>query len=294
MTAARAVSALLLAAALCLDGGGAAAGVLDRIAAEGVLRAGTRDHVSPFAARDAEGRFRGFSVEMIEAVRDALAARLGRDIVLDLAEVDAASRIGAVESGALDITCDIASPTWAREARIDFSLSIFFNGTRVLVERDVAAGGLDGLDAARIGVVAASTTIGVVRAALPAARIEEFPDMEAALAALQAGRLDGISNISIILRDLQRQAAQPGRYVLLPRSGYLNAEPMACILPEDDSAWRDFVNRTIADLLEGVEEYRGGYYEAYRRWFGPEAELHYPLSREAIEHFRQIRIWLDG
>ena len=117
-----------------------------------------------------------------------------------------------------------------------------------------------------------------------------FPD---GAAALEAGEVSGISNISIVLRDLQRQAAQPGRYIILPRAGYLNGEPMACILPQDDSRWRDFVDHTLVRLLKGIEEYRGPYFETYQKWFGPNGDLHYPLNRDAINHFNQIRGWID-
>lgn len=267
--------------------------VLERIARTGVFSAGTRDHVAPFAYRDANGEFVGFAVDLIADIHAALETRLGRQITLDLNEVDAQSRIARVQERVLDITCDIASATWAREELIDFSLTTFFNGTRLLVDREAGQNGIGGLDAPRIGVVANSATIGVVRAAVPGAFIMEFPNMNQALAALEAGELEGISNISIILRELQGISVQPGRYMLLPRTGYLNSEPMACILPQDDSRWRDFVNRVIVSRLKGIEDYRGPYYEAYQKWFGPEADLHYPLNQDAINHFNQIRVWLD-
>jgi polar amino acid transport system substrate-binding protein len=110
---------------------------------------------------------------------------------------------------------------------------------------------------------------------------------------MEAGEVDGVSNISIVLRDLQRKAANPGQWLIIPRTGYLNREPMACILPNDDSRWRDFVDHTIVRMLSGIEDYRGVYYDTYQRWFGPNGELHYPLSREAIAHFNEIRSWID-
>src|SRR5262245_13580729 len=69
------LAVLLASAASAADGESA----LDRIARTGVLPAGTRDDAPPFAFRDAEGRIVGFSVDIIEEVRKALAKHLGRD-----------------------------------------------------------------------------------------------------------------------------------------------------------------------------------------------------------------------
>ncbi|MBU0726891.1 MAG: amino acid ABC transporter substrate-binding protein [Alphaproteobacteria bacterium] len=288
---------VLPALALLLGAGSAvpasAESVLERVARTGVLNAGTRDHIRPFAYRDADGAFVGFSVDIIHAIHAALERQTGRSIKLEIAQVDAQSRIAKVADGTLDITCDIASKTWARDEVIDFSLTIFFNGTRILTERQFGLAGVSALQNKRIGVIANSSTITVMRRILPSAEIVPFADMNAAMAALEAGELDGISNISIILRGLQRRASQPGRYIVLPRADYLNAEPMACILPQNDSPWRDFVDHTLVRLMSGVEEYRGPYFDIYQKWFGPDGDLHYPLSQDAIRHFDQIRSWID-
>lgn len=284
---------LSLLALLCAALPAAAESVLDRVSRTGVLKAGTRDLVRPFAFRDASGQFVGFSVDLIHAFHRALEQRLDREITLEIIQVDAQSRISKVADGSLDISCDIASKTWARDAVIDFSLTIFFNGTRILTERQFGLAGLPALQGKRVGVIANSSTITVIRKTVPGAEIVPFADMNQAMAALEAGEVEGISNISIILRGLQRRASQPGRYVVLPRADYLNAEPMACILPQNDSPWRDFIDRTLVRLMDGVEEYRGPYFEIYQKWFGPDGDLHYPLNQEAIRHLTEIRSWID-
>lgn len=288
-----AIKIALLAALAVLPRAAAAESVLDRVERTGVLNAGTRDQIRPFAFRQEDGSFVGFSVDIIRHIHAALEAKLGRDIALEIGQVDAQSRIDRVADGTLDITCDIASKTWVREQRIDYSLTIFYNGTRILTERQIGLDGLGGLEGRQVGVIANSATIDVLRRTLPSVELVQFPSMNAAMAALEAGEVSGISNISIVLRDLQRQATQPGRYIILPRAGYLNGEPMACILPQDDSRWRDFVDHTLVRLLKGIEEYRGPYFETYQKWFGPNGDLHYPLNRDAINHFNQSRGWID-
>jgi polar amino acid transport system substrate-binding protein len=285
--------AALFAGLLFTTAGRAAESVLDRVEKTGVLKAGTRETARPFAFRDASGKLAGFSVDLLSYIRESLERELNRPVKLDLSVVTADTRIDRVEDGSLDITCDIASKTWVRDRRIDFSLTFFFNGTRILTSRDIGLRGMDGLSGHKVGVVTNSSTIRVVERAAPNATIVQFPDMGQAMKAMEAGEVDGVSNISIVLRDLQRKAANPGQWLIIPRTGYLNREPMACILPNNDSRWRDFVDHTIVRMLSGIEDYRGVYYDTYQRWFGPNGELHYPLSREAIAHFNEIRSWID-
>ena len=54
--------------------------VLERIGRTGTLTAGTRNDAPPFAFRDKQGRLVGFSVDLIEEVRKALATRFARAI----------------------------------------------------------------------------------------------------------------------------------------------------------------------------------------------------------------------
>ena len=50
---------------------------------------------------------------------------------------------------------------------------------------------------------------------------------------------------------------------------------------------------TLSDLLEGVDQYRGGYYDIYERWFGASGYLFYPLDREVAKRLAGGRMWLN-
>ena len=68
---------------------------------------------------------------------------------------------------------------------------------------------------------------------------------------------------------------------------------MSCAVPEDDSAWRDFINRTLISLYDGIGDYRGRYVEIYERWFGRDGTIVYPLDRSTRDYLRQIDIWAE-
>ncbi|MGB1027514.1 MAG: transporter substrate-binding domain-containing protein [Rhodospirillaceae bacterium] len=231
-------------------------------------------------------------MDLLEAIRAATEAKLGRSITLEISPVTPADRLERVASGGLDIVCGITTPTRQREDQVDFSLPFFRDGTRILVYRDALASG-PSLAVMTIAVAQSTTTEAVIAEALPGATIRRFPDMRAAMEALAAGTVDGVANLGVVLLGLLREREPERSVVLLPRTRSLNTEPMACVLPENDSAWRDMVNGVLVDLFAGIGEFRGDYVALYERWFGRAGLMHYPLNRETRDYLSAIRPWAN-
>lgn len=283
LTAAAAAIAVVLAALP------ATAGVLDRIKETGVLRAGTRADAVPFGFIE-DGALVGFSVDLLEQIRAATEAYVGRPVRLDLTAVTAADRIEKIESGRIDIECGITTPTWSREAKIDFSVPFFRDGTRVLAYRDTVKQKPD-IATMTIGIAAGTTTSNILKTTLPTATVKEYPDMKAAIGAMVNGEVDGVANIGVVLLGLSHELEPRRSVVLLPRTDTLGTEAMACGLPENDSRWRDLVNRALVDLMVGIEEYRGPYVDMYDKWFGRRDLMVYPLDRATRDYLDDVDIW---
>ena len=288
---ARFAFAAIIGALLCpFLQGPAHAGVLDRIAESGVLRAGTRSDTVPFAFLGEDGKPQGFSVNLLEAIRAAAEKRLGRPVRMDLSVVTPSNRVQTVSSGAVDIVCEITTPTWDREKLVDFSVPFFRDGTRILAFRDTLKSKKD-LKDMTIGIADGTTTGDILAEALPGIATKSYPSMDAAFAGLRSGEVDGVANIGIILLGLSRKLEPNRSVVLLPRTAPLGNETMVCMLPQNDSSWRDFVNATIMGLMDGLADYRGPYMEIYDRWFGRQGMLVYPLDRSTRDYLLQANIW---
>jgi polar amino acid transport system substrate-binding protein len=65
------------------------------------------------------------------------------------------------------------------------------------------------------------------------------------------------------------------------------------MLPQDDSAWRRFVDHVIARDLQGAPDYDGRYVEIYNKWFGPGAMLPMPLDHRVIRLLADAAYWID-
>jgi ABC-type amino acid transport substrate-binding protein len=55
--------------------------------------------------------------------------------------------------------------------------------------------------------------------------------------------------------------------------GFFSKEPYACMVPENDSKWRDVVNHTFMELIDS-----GKFFELYEKWLGPRGVLPYAMS----------------
>ena len=265
--------------------------VLDRINNTGVFNAGTRADALPFAYRDKKGQLVGFSVDLLREIHKRLEQRFGRPIEMKLIPTTASDRMEMVANAAIDIQCGIATPTWEREVPVDFSIPFFGNGTRIMTLRTTALR-LEGLRGKRIGVAVCTTTAGILTEHVPDAAIVEVPNMDVGFALFERGEIDGLSNIGIVLRAKVEKSPLKSKVVLLPRTEALSYESMACILPQNDSEWRDFVNRTFVELFDGVDEFRGPYIEIYERWFGPRGVIYFPLDYAVAQRLAAAIIWL--
>jgi len=270
----------------------ARAGVMDQVQQNGVLVAGTRADSPPFGFTDRDGHLAGFSVDLLKDIAAALSEALKRPVRLDLKPVTPESRTELIHSGQIQIECGITTATWERLQKADFSIPFFANGTRILTHRRFGQG-VEDLAGKRIAVVSGGTTRLAVVTAVPKAVIVEVPDMSQGMQLFRDGKIDGLSNIGIVLRGLLEQSDDKADLVMLPRAGAIQYEPLACMLPREDSAWHDFVDRVIAKELVGAPDYHGRYIELYNTWFGPGSTLPMPLDHTVIDRLVHAAYWID-
>ena len=265
--------------------------VLERIERTGVFNPGTRTDAMPFGYRNKNGELTGFAVDLLAEIHRRLEQRFGRPLKFQLHGVSSANRLVSVRDHVIDIECGNTSPTWERETQVDFSLPVYWSGTRVMTLQK-SSDQIQDLIGKRIGVVAETTTAAILAEHVPEAIQVEVPDLKTGFEQFSRGELDGLANDSIVLRALVEGSPLKSKVVLLPRSGNFTYEPAACVLPQNDSAWRDFVNHSLAEMLAGIDEYRGEYMDIYERWFGPRGAIYFPLDSVTAHRLAASLIWV--
>ena len=245
--------------------------VLEKIKRTGVLSAGTRGSNIPFAFINEKNEWIGFSIELLEAIRARLEKKLAKRIKLEKKQITPATRILLVANRTIDVECGSTTYTRGRDETVDFSINFFFTGTQLLVKKGSGIKSLADVAGKRVGAADASTGEKNLRASQPKANMVIFQDHPAGLLALEQGRIVAYVTDGILLAGLAAQAKNPKDYEVVGE--FLAKDPYSCMVPENDSKWRDFVNHTFMELIDN-----GKYFELYDKWLGARGVVPYPMS----------------
>ena len=243
--------------------------VLEKISRTGKLTAGTRTTSIPFAYVNQKKEWVGFSVDIIKEVHERLNRTLVKQIRLELKEVNPQNRVQLVADGTIDIECGSTTYTRSRDETVDFSINFFYTGSQLLVKRESLITGLRDVAGKRVGVTQGTTNEKILRVKQPQAKMVLFKDHDEAFEALQQGKIDAYATDGILLAGLVAKSPSPDGYEVVD---FFSSEPYSCILPENDSQWRDFVNHTIMELIESRR-----YFEIYEKWFGEGGVVRYDM-----------------
>jgi ABC-type amino acid transport substrate-binding protein len=253
---------ILAAAALAIASPPAAAGTLDRVKETGVFRIAYRADARPYSYQDDRGQPAGYVVELCKEVAAALGPGVRSEFVL----VHAGERFESVRDGKVDILCDPSSVTIGRRELVDFSIPTYLDGAGVLARKSAPVQSFEDLAGKRVGVLIGTTTERLLRRAIDTlalnATVVPVRDHRNGMQLVQDAKVDAYIADRGILAAMLRQGGRPG-FELSKR--YFSYETYALALPRDDSAFRLFVDRTLAAL------YRSGKIKTIlAKSFGPE------------------------
>lgn len=254
-----------------------AEGVLDRVARSGQLHLVGPADLPPLLSLDGRGQPEGYGVLVASRVAALLSQALGRPVQLRFEALRDPAQLGQrLGQGKAELSCGLPF-TWARDMTLDYTLPIGVSGLRLLAPAGRLDGSPAGLTGRRIGVQRDSLAETTLRGLQPAAVVVPFEDLGAALAALSSGRLDGVIGDTALLAGLMRQRGLSG-LAFTPEHPY-ERYAVACAVPENDSAFRDLVNRAIAQLMQAYVDGDPQTVAAVDRWIGPGSALNLTPER---------------
>jgi polar amino acid transport system substrate-binding protein len=250
--------------------------VVDRVARNGELVLVGIPEVSPLLNLNAKGEPQGYGMAVARQIRAELSTAVGRPVTLRFQPVkDPAILFETIATGKADLACGVPF-TWERDSQLDFSMPIGLSGLRLLAPVGRFDGAPAGLKGHRIGVVADSLAAGELLGMQPAAIAVPFPNLGAAVAALKAGSVEGVIGDSLVLASQAHSQGATG-LSLTPQAPY-ERFAVACLLPENDSAFRNLVNLAIARLLQGYLEGQPEAVAAIDPWIGPGSTVNLPAD----------------
>ncbi|MES9996460.1 transporter substrate-binding domain-containing protein [Desulfovibrio aminophilus] len=261
-----AIASLLLLAAASVALAGPA---YDRVMKDKTLRAGIMTDSIPGAFYNEKKEWVGFDVDIAEEI----AKRLG--VKLERVAVNNKTRVAFVQEGRIDISVANMTHKRERDKSIDFSITYFFDGQKVLVKKGAVKDWKD-LMGKKVATMQGTTSEINLKAKLKSLgeknvdqSVISFQKESECFQALQMGRVAGWSTDSTIL--LGYAAQEPGKWEVI--GDFISDEPYGIGLPQDDSALRDAVNFAIQDIWTD-----GTYMKIYDKWYGPKTPYAFPMS----------------
>jgi polar amino acid transport system substrate-binding protein len=205
----------------------------------------------------------GYEVDLARAI----AAKIGVKMVLK--QMAVAARIPELQQGRVDILAASLTHNKEREAQIDFSLTTFVTGQKVLVKATSGIKDVPDLTGKKVLTVKGGTQEPNIRKAVPGVDVVTFETSQQAFLALQQGKGVGyVNDESSLLNDYAKLGAGKKDYVVLPTS--ISVEPLALGLRKNEPALKKVVDDALAEL-----EKSGAAEKLFMKWFGPETKMQF-------------------
>lgn len=235
-----------LAVVLALVSSAASAGpTLDRIKSRGVIKVGVGTTPGYFAP-DSNGRWQGFFVDFGRALAVTV---FGDPEKVQFTSSSPQQRLPALQSGEFDVLLSGVTVTITRAFKLGFHFgpTIFYDGQGILVRKDLGVTSASQLDGATIGIQSGTTGELNIADYFRKHRHKFTPvtieDTSEFIAALDSGRVDGLTQDASDLAAKQTQLKKPGDYVILPER--LSKEPLAPAVAGGDDRWLEVVTWTV-------------------------------------------------
>lgn len=257
--------------------------VTEKVARTGILTVGMRTDVVPYSYVNDQGQLMGYSIDVINLIKQQLSQELGKDIQIQVVEEENfADRIPQLMSGQIDLSCDTTF-TWQRDQFVDFSVSYGISGIRLAVPTGSVLGSPESLVGKRIGVLPNTVAQAVIQTVQPQAIVVPMTDIKEGFTALQQGEVDALAGDTIVLGG-EIVRTDPNAYTLAPADPYARYG-VACMVPQNNSYFLDLVNYSIVRMMQGYVNGDATSVAMIDRWFGSEGIV--PLPPELIRGFFQ-------
>ena len=280
------VASLLFAAT-----GAQAADTLAKIAESGKITLAYRESSVPFSYLDGPGKPIGFSVDLSNAVVEAVKKKLNKpNLQVALMPVTSQNRIPLITNGTIDLECGSTTNNTARGKDVAFAINHFYTGTRLLVKKSSNIRNYADLAKKTVASTTGTTNVLVMRKY----NIEKNlgidlvlgKDHADAFLLLESDRAVAFAMDDILLYGLIANSKSPADYEVVGDS--LQVEPYACMLPKDDPAFKKLVDDTFAGMMKS-----GEFEKLYDKWFmqpipPKNVPLNLPMSPQLKENLKAL------
>ncbi|MBV7519014.1 amino acid ABC transporter substrate-binding protein [Ensifer sp. ENS12] len=250
----RILSLLMAAGAMFGATAHASAGTLDDVKNKGFLQCGVSQGVSGFSMPDAEGKWKGFDVDVCRAVAAAI---FNDPEKVKFSPLSAKDRFTALQSGEIDMLSRTTTWTMSRDTAMGFMFPVasFYDGQGFMVRKSLGVDSALKLDGATVCTATGTTTELNLADYFKAHGMKYqgvvIEDQSQLRQAYDEGRCDVLTTEQSILYAERSALKNPEDHVVLPEM--ISKEPLGPLVRQGDIAWFNLVKWTAFALLNAEE-----------------------------------------
>jgi polar amino acid transport system substrate-binding protein len=197
--------------------------------------------------------------------------------LMTVKQLAVAARIPELEQGRVDLLAASLTHNKEREAKVDFSLTTFITGQKVIVRKDSNVTAVPQLAGKKVLTVKGGTQEPNLRKAVPTADVVTFETTGQAFVALQQGKGVGYVNDEVsILADYAKLGPAQKDFVILPEN--LSIEPLALGIRKGETGLKKVVDDTLRELEKSGEAEK-----LFFKWYGNDSKIKFQTRPFKIE-----------
>ena len=251
------------AAIACLPA--AHADVLAKAKESGELTFAYRESSVPFSYLSGGQNAIGFSVDISNAVADAVRKEIGKpDLKVKWQPVTSANRIPLIQNGTVVLECGSTTNNTARNKDVDFAINYFYTGTRAAVKKSAGIKNWADLKGKTLTITTGTTNLPVVRKYSADNKLDInitlAKDHADGFLLMENDRAAAFAMDDILLYGLKANSKDPNAYEVVADA--LQVEPYACMLPKGDAGFKKIVDGVIGGMMKS-----GEFTKLYDKWF---------------------------
>ncbi len=228
---------------------------LEAVRKRGKILCGVSPTAPGFSYADDKGVRQGFDSDICRALSSAV---FGVPDKVEFVPLNTNVRFQGLQSGEVDVLTRNVTPTMARDTTLGLlSVAVnFYDSQGVMVSNKLGVKSAAELSQAAICLLPGTTTLQNLEDYLKPRNIKYeavvFENPDEWRNAFFSGRCDVITTDRSDLASVRAIANDPKQYVILPET--ISKEPLAPVVRQNDSNWRDIVSWTVNALI-AAEEY---------------------------------------
>jgi glutamate/aspartate transport system substrate-binding protein len=238
---------------------------LAKIKSKGEVTMGVRDSSGALAYTIGDNKYVGFHTEMTRVILADIQKQLGlATLKINEQLVTSQNRVPLIQNHTVDIECGSTTNNATRAKDVDFAVNTYIEQVRIAVKASSGINSIKDLNDKTVVTTTGTTSVQLLRKNQRASGIDfkevMGKDHADSFLLLESGRADAFVMDGQILAGNIAKSKAPADFKIVGEP--LSTEPIACMLPKDDPAFKkavdDSIKRQIAD---------GSLAKLYDKWF---------------------------